>query len=221
MNKQLIGTMFALATTLIATHVVAQDIGTVDPQQLNNVMPKRPYSPYAGRSFSTRVYWGDTHLHTGFSMDAGAFGARLNARRCVSFRQGRRDHGIERPTREAVPAARLPRRHGSLRRHGLLPDRDVGNPEVLADPQGKRWHDMIQSGDGATAAVEIIRTFGLNEMPKSIFPAPGTKPYRNAWRADDQGGRASQRSGSIHGVHRLRVDLERRRQQSAPQRHLP
>jgi hypothetical protein len=34
-------------------------------------------SPYAGRDFPDRVYWGDTHLHTGMSMDAGAFGARL------------------------------------------------------------------------------------------------------------------------------------------------
>ena len=25
---------------------------------------KRSYSPYAGRSFPTQVFWGDTHLHT-------------------------------------------------------------------------------------------------------------------------------------------------------------
>ena len=30
------------------------------------------YSPYAGRSFPTRVYWGDTHLHTSNSLDARA-----------------------------------------------------------------------------------------------------------------------------------------------------
>ena len=38
---------------------------------------QKHYSPYAGRNFPTQVYWGDTHLHTGMSMDAGAFGARL------------------------------------------------------------------------------------------------------------------------------------------------
>ena len=38
---------------------------------------QKHYSPYAGRDFPTHVYWGDTHLHTGMSMDAGAFGARL------------------------------------------------------------------------------------------------------------------------------------------------
>jgi len=35
------------------------------------------YSPYAGRNFPRNVYWGDTHLHTGISMDAGAFAARV------------------------------------------------------------------------------------------------------------------------------------------------
>ena len=37
----------------------------------------RGYSPYAGRKFPTRVYWGDTHLHTSNSLDARAFGVTL------------------------------------------------------------------------------------------------------------------------------------------------
>ena len=35
---------------------------------------EKNYSPYAGRNFPTDVYWGDTHVHTGMSMDAGANG---------------------------------------------------------------------------------------------------------------------------------------------------
>jgi hypothetical protein len=35
------------------------------------------YSPYTGRNFPTFPLWGDTHLHTGNSFDAGAFGNRL------------------------------------------------------------------------------------------------------------------------------------------------
>ena len=38
---------------------------------------QKHYSPYAGRNFPTNVYFGDTHVHTGNSLDAGAFGARL------------------------------------------------------------------------------------------------------------------------------------------------
>jgi hypothetical protein len=29
------------------------------------------FSPYAGRNFPTKVFWGDTHLHTAVSVDAG------------------------------------------------------------------------------------------------------------------------------------------------------
>ena len=44
---------------------------------LNDVYRGSTYSPYAGRNFPSRVFWGDTHLHTSLSIDAGAFGNRL------------------------------------------------------------------------------------------------------------------------------------------------
>ena len=51
-----------------------------------SAFPRQPsYSPYAGRSYPTRPYFGDTHLHTAFSMDAGAFGARLGPREAYIF----------------------------------------------------------------------------------------------------------------------------------------
>src|SRR6476661_4884891 len=54
------------------------DIGTIDKETVEKVFPvKRPYSPWAARNFPTRPLFGDTHLHTSFSFDAGAFGARL------------------------------------------------------------------------------------------------------------------------------------------------
>ena len=46
------------------------------------------YSPYAGRDFPNRPLWGDTHLHTALSMDAGAFGARLMPNDAYRFAQG-------------------------------------------------------------------------------------------------------------------------------------
>jgi hypothetical protein len=58
-------------------------------QELQGVFPKKPpYSPYADRHFPERVYWGDTHLHTSFSMDAGAFGCRLVPSDAYRFAKG-------------------------------------------------------------------------------------------------------------------------------------
>src|ERR1044071_8227108 len=56
------------------------DIGTLDKDSADQAFKQRPYSPYAGRAFPTRPLFGDTHLHTSFSMDAGAFGCRLGPR---------------------------------------------------------------------------------------------------------------------------------------------
>ena len=58
---------FAFAAEQAAT----TDIGTLDQETAEKAFPaKAPYSPYAGRNFPTRPFFGDTHTHTSFSMDA-------------------------------------------------------------------------------------------------------------------------------------------------------
>src|SRR6185503_11486101 len=56
----------------------------------------------------------------------------------LSFRPGRRDHSFERPTGQVVPAARLPRRGGSLRWLWVFPavdERRSGAAGHTAGPQ--------------------------------------------------------------------------------------
>src|SRR5215470_13501628 len=66
----------------------ALDSGTLDQKTAEGLAKKAPYSPYAGRNFPTQPYFGDTHLHTSFSMDAGAFGARLDPKDAYRFARG-------------------------------------------------------------------------------------------------------------------------------------
>ena len=66
----------------------AQDVGAPTKEQLQQALPKPAYSPYADRDFPTRPFFGETHLHTSFSMDAGAFGARLGPKDAYRFARG-------------------------------------------------------------------------------------------------------------------------------------
>jgi hypothetical protein len=83
--KSVFASFLSVMTIGLAAPLLAQDAGTHSGKEPTTVKPTRPYSPYAapyseydaGSEYPNRVFWGDTHLHTSFSMDAGAFGARL------------------------------------------------------------------------------------------------------------------------------------------------
>lgn len=80
-----------LATTFpafAAEESVQTDLGTLDTAKAGEAFKKHPYSPYADRKFPMKPLFGDTHLHTGFSLDAGAFGCRLTPRARLSLRTG-------------------------------------------------------------------------------------------------------------------------------------
>ena len=48
------------------------------------------YSPYADDNFPQNVYFGDLHLHTSFSMDAGMVGNTLTPEDAYRFASGKR-----------------------------------------------------------------------------------------------------------------------------------
>jgi len=144
---------------------------------------QKHFSPYAGRNFPTNVYWGDTHLHTGMSMDAGAFGCRLGPEDAYRFALG------EELTASSGQQVKLGRPLDFLvvadhsDNMGFFPRLFNGDPEMLADPTGKRWYDLIQEGGQAAVqvAVEVIEGFSQGTFPPALESRPGTAAYRSAW----------------------------------------
>jgi Protein of unknown function (DUF3604) len=158
------------------------DVGIADKAALQKVFPTRaPYSPYADRTFPTMPLFGDTHLHTSFSMDAGAFGAKLTPRDAYRFARGEQ---LLSNTGQPVKLSR-PLDFLVVTDHsdgfGFFPQLMSGDPTLLAEPQGRKWYDQIRGGQGAEAAIDIIQSFGRAQLPKG-FPLPGTTAYRNAWQ---------------------------------------
>src|SRR5664279_3098854 len=182
LTRNILGLAVA-SLTLTAFAAEQTDIGQVDQATLEKVSPaKPPYSPYAGRNFPTRPLFGDTHLHTSASFDAGAFGARLGPRDALRFARG------EEVMASSGQPAKLSRPLDFLvvadhsDNMGFFPDLFAGKPELLADPTGKKWYDQIKSGKGAEAAIEIITSFSSGTFPKDLMYSPDTRPYKAAWQ---------------------------------------
>ena len=53
---------------------------------------------------------------------------------------------------------------------------------MLADPTGRKWYDMIQSGKGAEAAIEIIVALLAGHVPEGYHVFPGHARLRGAWQ---------------------------------------
>ena len=74
------------ACLMLANSAAAQI--TPSKESLSGLYPGKAYSPYAQRAFPSRPLWGDTHLHTALSVDAGLFGARLGLEEAYRFARG-------------------------------------------------------------------------------------------------------------------------------------
>jgi hypothetical protein len=146
--------------------------------------PQKHFSPYAGRNFPTQVFWGDTHLHTGMSFDAGSFGARLMPRDAYRFARGEEvtsSTGLQ--VRLSAPLDFLVVADHSDNM-GFFPELIGGSPEMLANPQTRKWYDMINEGGqtAVAAALEIIISFSQGTFPMEVASLPGTKSYKEAWK---------------------------------------
>ena len=83
------GTVICTAALLLVSwsDALAQtDAGTL--RQEDVAYDKPDYSPFVDRHVSDRVFWGDTHLHTSFSVDAGFFGNTLAPEDAYRFARG-------------------------------------------------------------------------------------------------------------------------------------
>ena len=162
---------------------MAIDTGDLSEKEAARVHSSQPsYSPYAGRNYPLRPFFGDTHLHTSFSMDAGAFGARLTPSDAYTFAKG---HEVTASSGQPVKLSR-PLDFLVVADHsdgmGFFPLLISGDPTIMADPQGRKWNEMIHSGQGAGAAIDIIVNFGKGTISKAIMPVPGTPAYQGAWQ---------------------------------------
>jgi hypothetical protein len=177
MNKWL----FIVTSLFISGPLLAQDFGgEADPK----VFEKPSYSPWAGRNFPDDVYWGDTHLHTTLSFDAGAFGNRLGPEDAYQFARG------EEVTSTGGYKVRLSRPLDFLvvadhsDNMGLFTLLFDSAPSIMSDAEGRRIHDAIKAGgqQAVAASVELIDTFSRGvKISDALAVEPGSPAFTSTW----------------------------------------
>ncbi len=131
------------------------------PQRELVLQKKTEYSPYVDRHFPQRVFFGDTHHHSSFSVDSGMFGNTLGPDQSFRFARG------EEVTSSSGLRVKLVRPLDFLvvsdhaEYLGLSELLTTGNPRLLSTEVGKEWAAALEEGGDAAwlTAVAIMDDF--------------------------------------------------------------
>jgi hypothetical protein len=172
-------TLPILASLLAIVLGPAAEAQEVQPEPENVAYDEPDYSPFVSRLGATRVFWGDTHLHTSNSPDAGFSGNTLGPEMAYRFARG------EEVTSSTGLRVKLVRPLDFLvvadhaEYYGLpvlLKNRD---PVLLSDPVGQRWLEMSKTKEGAHEAFMEIVNSAVVRDPKKLVENPAVK--RSVW----------------------------------------
>lgn len=129
------------------------------------------YLPDPNRKYPERVLWGDEHVHTGWSADAGLAGATLSPEDAVRFARG------EEVKSSSGQMAKLARPFDwiAVTDHsdgmGTINELQAGNAEMLADATAKRWYEAMKEGGeaGNDAKREAVSAQATGTLPKVMM----------------------------------------------------
>ena len=135
------------------------------------------YSPFIDKAFPQNIYWGDTHLHTTYSPDAGMVGnfnlGPDDAYRFAKGEQVQANNGMQaklvRPLDFLVVAD-----HSEYQ--GLMPLLRGGDPELLQNEVGNRWYNWFIEGPEGQYKVFL-------EFAEDLSNNKGRIPFENIARS--------------------------------------
>lgn len=157
-------------TTALAVSADAEDIPSTQPGD-------REYSPYPQQDFPNQVFFGDTHLHTSYSADAGMIGNVLGPNEAYRFAKG------EVVTSSTGVEARLHRPLDFLvvadhaENLGLAPLLAAKDATLLSTKFGQQLNAAVEAGDpvGAWSIWSKAKSTGTDPL------AEFQEIYETAW----------------------------------------
>ena len=163
----------------LPTYAQAQSEPTepVGGQPQDGAKGEKTYSPYANTEHPNRVLWGETHVHTSYSWDAGLVGCNLDPGDAYRFAKGEQvvaSSGqpvkLVRPLDWLVVAD-----HAESLGIAVLIERS--DPAILKSDVGRKTHDLYKEGKIA----EAFNMWGLNAVVPGKDPLKDPKLTRSVW----------------------------------------
>jgi len=182
--KNFISLYIAISLSAITTASGAQEFQP-NEKQLSDLYSGKAYSPYAERTFPERPLWGDSHLHTSLSMDAGGFGNRVGLRDAYRLARGEQITASSgQPVRLARPLDWL-----AITDHsdgmGFINDILSASPLVTRYEQGARWSKGMRAGgqEAVNATLDMIAAASQGTMDPEMLAnySPGARRYATVW----------------------------------------
>ncbi|GJM28438.1 MAG: hypothetical protein DHS20C17_10730 [Cyclobacteriaceae bacterium] len=126
------------------------------------------------------VYFGDTHVHTGWSMDAGLDGAVKSPRDAYRYALGEKveaNSGIDVQLKYAYDWFMVTDHSDAM---GVVNKMIEGNEEMMAVDVVKKWAEAIPKGgeEAASAKSELVRMQANEELPAIVMDP---KWMKTAW----------------------------------------
>ncbi|MGB5224757.1 MAG: DUF3604 domain-containing protein [Arenicellales bacterium] len=164
--KPISGTSLSLAI-LLALYGTANATTSAMFDKEHTTAPVKEFSPNVNRNYPTNVYFGDTHLHTRLSMDAGTFGNRLGLEDAYRFTRGEEvtaSKGFKAQLGRPLDFVVIADHSDGM---GFFDMFASGDPMMMEKEEGRRWNKAINEGGQASvdAALEIITMFSQGKMP--------------------------------------------------------
>jgi len=151
----------------------AQDVPRPTDEQLQN-LKSVDYSPYPQQDFPNNVYFGETHLHTSYSTDAGMIGNTLGPEDAFRIARGEpfvSSMGVPGQLSRPFDFVVVSDHSENL---GLAPAVAASDPDLLAVPWGKELHDKVKAGKPMEAFDMFVAQIFKGEDPLAGSELPRT-----------------------------------------------
>jgi len=166
------------ACICFSSSAFAQDVPRPTDEQLQN-LKSIDYSPYPQQHFPNKVYFGETHLHTSYSTDAGMIGNTLGPEDAFRIARGEpfvSSMGVPGQLSRPFDFVVVSDHSENL---GLAPAVAASDPDLLAVPWGKELHDKVKAGK----PMEAFDMF-VEQIFKGEDPLVGSELPRTYWHLE-------------------------------------